>query len=133
MNAISSPIEQISKIYFLQSGNNELPVIEPLNKQDPISFYKEFRQHIEELLLVHGGALLRNFNISAVSEFNNFAHTLCSKLMDYVYRSTPRTKLGGKVYTATEYPRELHIPLHNEFSYFHSWPQKIMFFCVIPP
>ena len=57
--------------------------------------------------------------------------SLCPDLLDYVYRSTPRTKLGGKIYTATEYPADRIIPLHNENAYSKSWPQKIFFFSVI--
>lgn len=133
MEVISSRLGQQYSAYFLKSGDNALPVIEATHKQDPISFYTEYKDNVDKCLIDHGAVLLRNFNISAVSEFNRFVHTICSNLMDYIYRSTPRTKLGGKVYTATEYPKDLHIPLHNEFSYFHTWPQKIIFFCVIPP
>ena len=56
---------------------------------------------------------------------------LCPNLLDYVYRSTPRTRLGGKIYTATEYPADRSIPLHNENSYSKSWPEKIYFFSII--
>ena len=55
------------------------------------------------------------------------------ELLNYVNRSTPRTNIGGKIYTATEYPADKHTPLHNENSYTRSWPNKIMFFCVIAP
>ena len=51
--------------------------------------------------------------------------------MDYINRSTPRTKLGGKIYTATEYPPHKSIPFHNENSYTQAWPETLMFFCVI--
>lgn len=54
-----------------------------------------------------------------------------SRFLEYTYRLTPRTKLGGKIYTATEYPADQFIPLHNENAYAETWTQKIMFFCVI--
>jgi alpha-ketoglutarate-dependent taurine dioxygenase len=85
----------------------------------------------ENYLLKHGGILLRNFNINSVSEFNRMVQRLSPNLLDYVYRSTPRTKLGGKIYTATEYPADRIIPLHNENAYSRSWPNKIFFFSVI--
>lgn len=93
-----------------------------------ISGNKDF---LENMLLKQGGVLLRNFNIHSLSEFNEIIKLFSSELLDYVYRSTPRTKLGGKVYTATEYPPERWIPLHNENSYSKSWPEKIFFYSAI--
>jgi alpha-ketoglutarate-dependent taurine dioxygenase len=52
--------------------------------------------------------------------------------LSYVYRSTPRTELGPGVYTATEYPAGLSIPLHNENSYQRDWPMLLLFFCQQP-
>ena len=66
-----------------------------------------------------------------VSEFNKLANMFCTNLFHYVNRSTPRTKLGGKIYTATEYPADKSIPFHNENSYTLEWPNKILFFSVI--
>lgn len=100
---------------------------------DPTLWIKENRQDFEQLLLKKGGILLRDFNINSLSEFNDFSQEVCPNLMEYTYRSTPRTNLGGKLYTATEYPASLSIPLHNENSYSKRWPQKIMFFCAICP
>lgn len=86
---------------------------------------------LEEALLKFGGVLLRGFEINSVAEFNELLSVLAPNLLEYVYRSTPRTKLGGKIYTATEYPANRIIPMHNENSYSTSWPSKLFFFCVI--
>lgn len=98
-----------------------------------IKFIETNKQNLQENIHQYGGVLLRNFNIRAVSEFNHVAQTISPNLLDYVNRSTPRTKLGGKIYTATQYPAHKHIVLHNENAYTQSWPEKIMFFCVIVP
>ena len=60
---------------------------------------------------------MRNFSIRSVSEFNKLANQISPNLLNYENRSTPRTLLGGKIYTATEYPAHKQIPLHNENSY----------------
>lgn len=78
-----------------------------------------------------GALLLRDFEIRSVSDFNRLATSLYPQLQDYVNRSTPRTKLGGKIYTATEYPADRSIPLHNESSYSHAWPQTLMFYSAV--
>ncbi len=96
-----------------------------------IEWLKENKQQIDAHLHEFGGLLFRDFGLHSVSEFNKVAQALCPNLLDYVYRSTPRTKLGGKIYTATEYPADRVIPMHNENSYSKHWPEKILFFSVI--
>ena len=120
------------KSYFINPNSSEFLVLEPLKKDlCPYDWLQANKQSIEKNILKYGGLLLRNFNINSVSEFNRFVQILCPTLLDYTYRSTPRTKLGGKIYTATEYPADRSIPLHNENSYTRLWPQKIIFFSAI--
>lgn len=88
------------------------------------------REQIETWLLQHGGLLFRNFDIRAVAEFEQFIQASSGTLLDYSYRSTPRSWVSGKIYTSTEYPAAQSIPLHNEMSYSRNWPMKICFFCV---
>ena len=109
-----------------------LLVITPNNKEfSPIEWLKENKLKIETYLHRFGGILFREFDLYSVSEFNKIVQSICPNLLDYVYRSTPRTKLGGKIYTATEYSSDRVIPMHNENSYSKSWPEKIFFFSVI--
>ena len=84
------------------------------------------RKLIESCLLKHGGILFRGFETS-VAEFGDLIETLCGSLLDYSYRSTPRTLVSGKIYTSTEYPAHQSIPLHNENAYAREWPMKIGF------
>ncbi|MCC8482393.1 TauD/TfdA family dioxygenase [Streptomyces globisporus] len=51
----------------------------------------------------------------------------------YVHGNSPRTKVGKNIYTSTEYPPEYTISMHNELSYAHSWPTRLMFFCAKQP
>ncbi len=87
-------------------------------------------KQIETWLLRHGGILFRNFNVRAVGEFEQFIQASSGALLDYSYRSTPRSWVSGKIYTSTEYPAAQSIPLHNEMAYSLNWPMKICFFCV---
>jgi alpha-ketoglutarate-dependent taurine dioxygenase len=50
--------------------------------------------------------------------------------MEYIYKSTPRTHVYRDVFTATEYPAQLEIPLHCENAYQHTWPLWISFCCL---
>jgi alpha-ketoglutarate-dependent taurine dioxygenase len=83
---------------------------------------------IEKSLLDHGGILFRNFQLETVADFERLIRTISGELLDYSYRSTPRTQVSGKIFTSTEYPAYQTIPLHNEMSYTSSWPLKIWFF-----
>jgi alpha-ketoglutarate-dependent taurine dioxygenase len=88
------------------------------------------RDAIATWLLQHGGLLFRNFNIREVLQFEQFIQALSGTLLDYSYRSTPRSQVSGKIYTSTEYPANQSIPLHNEMAYSLSWPMKIWFCCL---
>lgn len=118
--------------YFLTPNHTYPLILDSPNKSlDPFTWLEENKSNIENDLIRYGAILLRNFNIQSISEFNRFVQILCPNLLDYIYRSTPRTKLGGKIYTATEYPAHRIIPMHNENSYAKLWPQKIFFYSSI--
>lgn len=119
---------------YIKSANGlgEIPCYHAFeDNADMLKVIQNSRNEIEQQLLKFGGILLRGFNIRSVSEFNKLANVISPRLLDYINRSTPRSKLGGKIYTATEYPAERRIPFHNENSYTLSWPNKILFFSAI--
>jgi alpha-ketoglutarate-dependent taurine dioxygenase len=86
------------------------------------------RDELDGHLLKHGGILFRGFAIESADQFEEVIGTVSGRLLDYTYRSTPRTIVSGKIYTSTEYPPHQTIPLHNENSYTRDWPMKIWFF-----
>jgi alpha-ketoglutarate-dependent taurine dioxygenase len=75
----------------------------------------------------HGGLLFRGFIVGGPPEFEQCIKAVSGELLEYVYRSTPRTRVSGAIYTSTSYPPSRSIPLHNEMSYSNSWPLKIWF------
>ena len=92
------------KIWYTNSEEKGLCVIEAQEILfDPFEWVKKNKQIIENILLTCGGILLRNFDLHSISEFNRIVQILSPELLDYIYRSTPRTKLGGKIYTATDF------------------------------
>jgi alpha-ketoglutarate-dependent taurine dioxygenase len=95
------------------------------------SFVQAHSQQIESALLEHGGVLLRGFDVRSVDDFAHFIDATGLKRIDYVYRSTPRTEVADKIFTATEYPPQQEILLHNENAYQRDWPMKVAFSCLI--
>jgi alpha-ketoglutarate-dependent taurine dioxygenase len=92
----------------------------------------EQRDWIERQLLHYGAILLRGFDVHTAVDFERFCNSFDQHLLNYVGGDSPRQAVTGKVYTSTEYPAELEIPLHNELSYRQLWPRKLFCFCQQP-
>jgi alpha-ketoglutarate-dependent taurine dioxygenase len=76
--------------------------------------------------------LFRGFRLPDDASFQAFVDQVSGGRLEYMYRSTPRTTVGDRIYTATEYPAQYAIPLHNENAYQRDWPMRLMFCCVLP-
>lgn len=87
---------------------------------------------IDALLHKHGGILFRHFRLDGPDDLQAFLQNISRELMGYQDRATPRSQVSGQVFTATDYPPEHHIYLHNESSFAHTWPTRIAFYCVTP-
>jgi hypothetical protein len=116
---------------FIKPDTQTMMVIEKQSDFNVFKWVEDNKHLLEKYIIKHDGILLRNFSLCSISEFNKIVQIISPNLLDYVYQSTPRTKLGGKIYTATEYPANRFIPLHNENSYTKIWPRKIFFFSII--
>jgi alpha-ketoglutarate-dependent taurine dioxygenase len=90
------------------------------------------RQVVLDKLQTVGAVLFRDFTLRTIPIFEEVLTHLSGELVDYSYRSTPRTQVSGKIYTSTAYPAHQTITLHNEMSYSRQWPMMIGFFCVEP-
>lgn len=123
------------KHHFIQSANGvgKIACYEPHHlKIDLQHLINTHKQEIEDILNIYGGILFRGFEVDSVQKFEAIAYLFAPNLLDYHFRSTPRTKIEGKIYTSTEYPANRFIQFHNECSYTNSWPTRILFYCVTP-
>lgn len=112
-------------------------VIEPKNKN--ISLRESFAQLtknqdlIKDKLLKSGAILFRNFPFETVDHFADALEALnTGRCVDYIGGDSPRIKIKGNIYTSTEAPPSLKIPLHNELSFVKHFPSHIFFFCERP-
>ncbi|AEK62011.1 TauD/TfdA family dioxygenase [Collimonas fungivorans] len=85
------------------------------------------------LLLQAGAVLLRGLPLQDAEDFRRAVAAMAPELRDYSGGTSPRSQVADGVYTSTEYPKHLEIPLHNEMSYASRWPQRLYFFCNTPP
>jgi alpha-ketoglutarate-dependent taurine dioxygenase len=93
-----------------------------------IQWAHDNRALLDSTLLRKGAILFRGFDLRTAEEFERLIEAVSGTLLDYSYKSTPRTQVSGHIYTSTEYPAHQSIPLHNENSYSRHWPAKLWFF-----
>lgn len=125
-----SPEELIKTSYVQQDSLLPLVVQPAVDELNLTAWAHNNRQFIQNHLWKHGGILFRDFKVDGVTEFERFIQAVAGELLEYSFRSTPRSKVNGNIYTSTEYPATQFIPLHNEMAYSRNWPLKIAFFCV---
>jgi alpha-ketoglutarate-dependent taurine dioxygenase len=98
-----------------------------------VRWAEEHQEEVRSLIESQGALLIRGLRVLGSTDFGKIINTLFgSELLEYVYRSTPRTHMRGNVYTATEYPAAQMIPQHNENSYSRTWPNRLGFLCLLP-
>ncbi|MGY3413050.1 alpha-ketoglutarate-dependent taurine dioxygenase [Bradyrhizobium sp. GM5.1] len=100
---------------------------------DPASLFADNRDLVHGGLRTDGAVLVRDLVITAPTELEAVAQALFGSVLAYTERTSPRSTVGGRIYTSTDYPSEETLPLHNENSYAASWPRWIAFFCFTPP
>ncbi|MBW4500880.1 MAG: TauD/TfdA family dioxygenase [Scytonema hyalinum WJT4-NPBG1] len=131
--AVSISPEELIKTEFFQPGTNFPLVIKPAIKGvNLLNWAQSNREFIQNELLKYGAILFRGFNVKTVDEFEQIIAAIYKEAMEYRYRASPRTQVGGRIYTSTDYPAEQSIFPHNEHAYSPTFPLKIFFFCMTP-
>lgn len=102
-----------------------------LSEDDFVTWTADHRADIEAAIEADGAVLFRGARLNSREAFERVCRALTPSLRDYVGGGSPRTHLGGRVYTSTEYPARASIPLHCEASYLPEMPKRIWFYCQI--
>jgi hypothetical protein len=79
-----------------------------------------------------GAVLLRGFDLTKPDALGEVVRAFGGSPLSYQDAATPRTEVGGQVYTSTDYPPSEEIELHNEGCYSEMWPAYLYFGCVTP-
>lgn len=125
---------ELVKTGFLAPESSLPLVIRPAEAVEGLSltiWSESARDFVRNCLREHSAILFRGFDVGGVEGFESFLQTVAGELLEYSYRSTPRTLVKSRIYTSTEYPPDQQIPFHNEMSYSRQWPLTIAFFCQI--
>lgn len=119
--------------------SSTLPLmIEPSDKRitlaETLQLLSKENDFFKQNLLKYGGLLLRNFPINDAHAFGEvIKHLKTGHCLDYIGGDSPRKKVVEGIYTSTEAPSWVKIPLHNELSFVKNYPSHIYFFCEIAP
>jgi alpha-ketoglutarate-dependent taurine dioxygenase len=99
---------------------------------DGLLAYLAGENEVSKLLVANKALVFRDFAVPR-DRLEPVLDRLLPNRLAYVQGNSPRTKVGDNVYTSTEYPPEFDISMHNELSYAHAWPTRLLFFCDIAP
>ncbi|MFG1779691.1 TauD/TfdA family dioxygenase [Micromonospora sp. NPDC049048] len=87
---------------------------------------------VRELITAHGALVLRGMVCDVESFGRTVAEVAGDQLAEYTNRSTPRSRVAGRVFTSTEYSADHAIPMHSEQSYTSRWPLLLGFYGELP-
>lgn len=91
------------------------------------------RDAVHDLLHAQGAVLFRGFPLRRASALEQVMQASSgAEAESYDYRSTPRSRVEGRVYTSTDYPADQTIPQHSEQAYSRAFPRALGFLCLAP-
>jgi alpha-ketoglutarate-dependent taurine dioxygenase len=128
-------VSQVSLVStgYMSSGETLPLVIRPaIEGVNLVSWATQNRELIETELARHGAILFRGFASASYEQFEPFCRAASGELLEYRERSSPRSAVGGRVYSSTDYPPDQTIFLHNEHSYSLTFPLRLFFYCQTP-
>ncbi|MET8541859.1 TauD/TfdA family dioxygenase [Kitasatospora sp. NPDC004799] len=89
----------------------------------------EHASALTQLLDTVGAVLVRGA-VATPEQLSEVGRRLGGGLLSYTERSTPRSVVGGGVYTSTEYPASETITQHSESAYASVFPYRLYFACL---
>jgi len=124
-------MESILDEHMAYIGRSRFPIALAKGRQNLLATVEYNFEQLAEILFSRGAILLRGFEVDRDS-FGAVVDRLSGGRLDYVYRSTPRTGVADRIFTATNYPADREIPLHCEEAYQRNWPMLLAFYCELP-
>jgi alpha-ketoglutarate-dependent taurine dioxygenase len=125
-------------IDFSLIGQQSLPLVLRPKRRMGVDEFRALlggeRQALERRLLEHGALLFRGWPLENAEQFAGAVGALgLGRAVQYIGGDSPRRKITDMVYSSTEAPPQLKIPLHNELSFVKRYPRHIYFFCETAP
>ncbi len=117
--------------YFLNAA--KLPLVVSTTETRPLqSWIDSHKEELRALLKTHGALLLRDFSVDTPNDFVEIVKALVGSPMHYIGEGS-RTKIVEGVYTSTEAPPSVYIPLHHELTCTNDPISYFCLYCEIAP
>lgn len=91
------------------------------------------QESLSELLLAHGGVLLRGLPIASAADFELLAAEFLPVQEAYIGGVSRRSRVHNNVYNTTEAPPDVVIEQHLEATHTPNPPERIVFNCQVAP
>ncbi|HEY2576013.1 MAG TPA: TauD/TfdA family dioxygenase [Streptosporangiaceae bacterium] len=85
-----------------------------------------------DLLYINGSILFRGFDVLDPAAFDTTLDSLLEPVAEFSEETSPRSSIGARAFTSTDYPRRYPIQFHHEFSYRKNYPDRVAFCCLTP-
>jgi len=125
-DAESWKLDHVSSPLFLRHRNPDI------TSEAFVDWIAENRSVIDDLVLEHGGVVLRQTPTQNPEEFDTFTDVFPQHGGGYVGGAGPRSAIVGKVWEATKMAPQFKITIHQEMAYMANYPARIAFFCSQP-
>ena len=133
MSALDLEVTPSTEVEVTRPPGQALPLVVRSSCGDGLREWGRSRAHeIRGSLRRVGAVLFRGFRVDGLEDFQSFVASVGGPLIDYEEPTSPRTRVGGSVYTSTDHPAHQRIFLHNERSYSSTWPETVAFYCEVP-
>lgn len=97
------------------------------------AWVSENRTALDSILLKFGAFVLRGFAVGTTAAFRDVIASYQSDGLDYVGGVSPRNSIDNEILESTHAPPTQLIPIHQEMSYLPKYPNRVAFFCRLPP
>ncbi|MFI9722923.1 TauD/TfdA family dioxygenase [Streptomyces sp. NPDC052396] len=126
-------VDARSASWMAPTGDPGLPLEAAATREgvDPAEWARTHPDTVDGWLHRYGAVLFRGA-CTGLDTFGEAVQALAGTPEAYVERSTPRTELGHRLYSATDHPADQAIALHNENSYQLGFPARLVFGCLTP-
>lgn len=124
----------VSNLEIEPNSDRKILLNVDLDGEKTLNWLDGNKEQLSNVLSENGVVLVRGLKFLTGKQFSQALETVFDEpLLEYIYRSTPRSQLKGNIYTATEYPASETILQHNESSYSNVWAMRIGFLCTLSP
>jgi alpha-ketoglutarate-dependent taurine dioxygenase len=130
---LSTPLAALGRtadVELVEHGGTRLCRV-GLRGAEPRDWIASNVEALRAAMLEYGAVAIRQVHAGDDAELGRLAELIGGTTLDYTERSTPRSKVTGKVYTSTHYPADQAIPQHNESAYSANWPDNLFFYCAL--